>query len=158
MPNTFTLASTLVLNKSISGRVQWDRVDGAVLVYDVTAPATLQSVGDWASLAGPAGHTPPAAVLANKTDLSHRRVVTAEAGQLAAEKLGLRHFEVSAVSTLLPYITYLSLSLFKCYFLNFFLIKTSYLNAYIDYTPLFEQHPFVIESNSKSNYLVITTQ
>ncbi|XP_054284916.1 intraflagellar transport protein 27 homolog isoform X1 [Macrosteles quadrilineatus] len=74
----------------------WDRVDGAVLVYDVTAPVTLQSVGDWASLAGPAGHTPPAAVLANKTDLSHRRIVTAEAGQLAAEKLGLRHFEASA--------------------------------------------------------------
>lgn len=71
---------------------------GALLVYDVTKPASLENVKRW--LKELRDHADPNIVImliGNKTDLKHLRAVSTEAAQSYAEKEGLSLIETSAL-------------------------------------------------------------
>jgi Ras-related protein Rab-8A len=70
---------------------------GAILVYDVTNPASFQHVLGWLEDLDKAGIKKECVFLvANKTDIRGQRLVGPEAGAALAAKYKLRYFECSA--------------------------------------------------------------
>ena len=74
----------------------------AIIVFDVTNRDSFDDVYrrtvDFRSSTSCRGHTHPLFLIANKTDLSNRRVVSKEEGLQLANELGLRYMETSAIS------------------------------------------------------------
>jgi transport family protein 27 len=77
----------------------WEGAKGVVLVYDVTRAHTLEACGHWygrlVEALGVAGV--PGVLVANKTDLRERTVVTRQQGQQMAASMNMEYFEVSAL-------------------------------------------------------------
>lgn len=71
----------------------------AIVMYDVTRPATFQNLRKWFTLIDTHARTDVTKILVgNKTDQKHERVVTIEQGRRAAEEFGAEFFESSAKS------------------------------------------------------------
>jgi len=74
----------------------------AIIAFDVTNRDSFDDVyqraADFRNSTNCRGHTHPMFLVANKTDLSNRRVVSKEEGVQLANELGLRYMETSAVS------------------------------------------------------------
>jgi Ras-related protein Rab-5C len=74
--------------------------DGAIIVYDISSPASFEDVGGWLSdLRQTSDREIPAALVGNKSDLELRRMVSTQAGMRYAEQHGMKFFkETSAVT------------------------------------------------------------
>jgi len=71
----------------------------AIVMYDVTRPATFQNLRKWFTLIDTHARTDVTKILVgNKTDQKDERVVTIEQGRRAAEEFGAEFFESSAKS------------------------------------------------------------
>lgn len=71
----------------------------AIVMYDVTRPATFQNLRKWFTLIETHARTDVTKILVgNKTDQKDERVVTKEQGRRAAEEFGAEFFESSAKS------------------------------------------------------------
>lgn len=71
----------------------------AIVMYDVTRPATFQNLRKWFTLIDTHARTDVTKILVgNKTDQKDERVVTIEQGKRAAEEFGAEFFESSAKS------------------------------------------------------------
>lgn len=78
------------------GDAYFDGAGGALAVFDVTRPDTLEGLKAWIKAVRRAESRVPILVLGNKTDLADLRVVTdEEAGQLC-QSLGLPYLPTSA--------------------------------------------------------------
>ncbi len=77
----------------------WENAEGALLVYDVTRPHTLDACGQWYGrlLESLGKESLPAVLVANKSDLRERLVVTRQQGQQMADHLNVPFFETSAL-------------------------------------------------------------
>lgn len=77
-------------------------VASALIVFDVTNRDSFdnayQRAADFRRSTNCRGHKHPMFLVANKTDLSNRRVVSKEEGIQLADELGLRYMETSAIS------------------------------------------------------------
>ncbi|MHA1132562.1 MAG: Rab family GTPase [Candidatus Helarchaeota archaeon] len=72
---------------------------GALLVYDVTQPASFHNIYEWAEEAERfCGEKIPMLLLGNKVDLADQRKVTLEEGNKLAEELQIGYLETSAKS------------------------------------------------------------
>jgi len=76
----------------------WDKLDGLVVVIDLTNPASLTNAGDWMTL-GLSCCSKKSDILGvligNKVDLSERRKISPSAAQEFAAKNSLQYFECS---------------------------------------------------------------
>lgn len=72
------------------------RVQGVLLVCDVTRPETLQSLPDWFGAVRSVAGAVPVVVLANKSDLEDRRRVTGQDLEGACAARGWRWLPTSA--------------------------------------------------------------
>lgn len=75
----------------------------AIIAYDVTNPASLNSVADWWKIAQQTAKPEPLVtgiLLACKSDLTIRRKVTQKSGHELARRLGLVYMESSAKENL----------------------------------------------------------
>ena len=72
---------------------------GALIVFDVTSPETLQNVPQWVQSLGPVGGV-PIVLVGNKCDLEAERRTTPEEGVACAERIDAAYFEVSALTGL----------------------------------------------------------
>ncbi|PAA73479.1 hypothetical protein BOX15_Mlig005991g2 [Macrostomum lignano] len=72
--------------------------DLCILVYDVTSEASFSRCAQWLAKLPKLGRSGavPTALVANKSDLDNRRIVTASQGQEMAQNNGLLYFEASA--------------------------------------------------------------
>jgi small GTP-binding protein len=71
----------------------------AMIVFDLTNPATLNNVNDWHNRLSNANQNPVLAVLVgNKADLTASRVVTEDQGEAAAAEIKALYRETSAVT------------------------------------------------------------
>tara|TARA_A200000113_G_scaffold91915_1_gene82307 strand:+ start:3763 stop:4440 length:678 start_codon:yes stop_codon:yes gene_type:complete len=79
-------------------------VSCALIVYDVTNRESFQNVERWLSYfqanTACTGHNHPIFIIANKCDLSHKRVITKEEGRRFASSQNLYYLETSAVASL----------------------------------------------------------
>ena len=71
-----------------------------IFIYDVTSEVTFANTTRWLEGIKQGTNTLPftGILLANKTDLTERRVISPKAGQELAKTMGLMYFECSAVS------------------------------------------------------------
>lgn len=83
---------------------QWDKLDGFVVMIDLTNPASLTNAGDWVTL-GMSCCSKKSEILGvligNKMDLSERRKISPQAAQEFATKNSLQYFECSVVNFLM---------------------------------------------------------
>ncbi|KAL2102166.1 hypothetical protein ACEWY4_001334 [Coilia grayii] len=75
------------------------RVDGVVIIYDITAEESFQAVGPWiTNIYEAVGNDIPIMILGNKMDLESERAVSLNRGQRLTEECHLMFYEVSAFS------------------------------------------------------------
>lgn len=77
----------------------WEGARGVILVYDVTRRHTVDACLEWYSRLLQTLQVPhiPGVVVANKTDLRERLVVSRQQGQQMAGSLNMQYFETSAL-------------------------------------------------------------
>ncbi|XP_067932288.1 intraflagellar transport protein 27 homolog [Watersipora subatra] len=76
----------------------WDHPSLLMAVYDCTSDSSFNSCSKWIERVRtqkPEMNV-PGVLVANKVDLTDRRVVSPKSGELLAQQLGLEYFEVSA--------------------------------------------------------------
>ena len=77
------------------------KANQVMLVYDVTNPDSFQLLKQWHESVKQEnqGRSLPGVLIANKTDLEQRQVVSSEDGQAFADAIGFEFFEVSALQS-----------------------------------------------------------
>ncbi|XP_063074198.1 EF-hand calcium-binding domain-containing protein 4B [Engraulis encrasicolus] len=75
------------------------RVDGVVIIYDITVEESFEAVGPWiANIHEAVGNDIPIMVLGNKMDLENDRAVSLKQGKRLAQEGCMMFYEVSAFS------------------------------------------------------------
>ena len=81
--------------------LQWEKLDAVAVVFDVTNPTSLENSLHWLDLVK-ANLDPKldllGVLIGNKTDYGEERTVTTKKAQDYADEIGLKYFEVTAVS------------------------------------------------------------
>jgi len=71
--------------------------NGAIFLYDITRPSTLDNIPEWVSILRQKAGAIPIMLIGSKLDLEEQRVISREQGKLIAEKYNFSAFaEVSA--------------------------------------------------------------
>jgi len=78
------------INKNLFQRVQ-----GIILMYDISAESSFQNLGQWMDLIKEYGNNIPLILIGNKIDLEEKRAVPKEKGEEFAKQNNLKLFESS---------------------------------------------------------------
>ena len=81
------------INKSI-----YQKVDGVMLVYDITNRETFTNTENWIKEIKEFNHNMPIMLVGNKADLNNERIVEYEEGKKYADDNKLKFIEVSALN------------------------------------------------------------
>ncbi len=81
------------------GRVFFQGVSGALLVYDLTRPDTLEKIPLWQEQLKTFSPRTKLYLVGNKNDLEEERQITTEEGQNAQEKYSVDHFFETSAKT-----------------------------------------------------------
>ena len=81
------------------GRVFFQGVSGALLVYDLTRPDTLEKIPLWQEQLKNFSPRTKLYLVGNKNDLEEERQITTEEGQNAQEKYSVDHFFETSAKT-----------------------------------------------------------
>ena len=81
------------INKSI-----YQKVDGVMLVYDITNSETFTNTENWIKEIKEFNHNMPIMLVGNKADLNNERIVEYEEGKKYADDNKLKFIEVSALN------------------------------------------------------------
>ena len=76
----------------------YQRVDGVMLVYDITRKTTFENILSWIKRIKEFKENLPIMIIGNKIDKKDERIVTYEEGKKLAEEHKLKFFETSALN------------------------------------------------------------